>query len=93
MRFKSFKWKVFFAGKVDINTAELIGLGDGKKIIQIDGMSFKENPKDGLSLRVQLRILNTFNKATDSQNLDKTLVCEKMHQSLFLVLIDTPDNS
>ena len=80
---------MFFAGKVDINTAELIGSGDGKKIIQIVGMSFKENPKDGL--RVQLLILNTFHKATDSQTLDKTLVCEKMHQSLFLVLIDTPD--
>ena len=68
---------MFFAGKVDINTAELIELGDGKKIIQIVGMSFKENPKDGL--RVQLLILNTFHKATDSQTLDKTLVCEKMH--------------
>ena len=65
---------MFFAGKVDINTAELIGSGDGKKIIQ-----------------VQLLILNTFHKATDSQTLDKTLVCEKMHQSLFMVLIDTPD--
>ena len=84
---------MFFAGKVDINTAELIGLGEaesnGEKIIQIVGMSFKENPKDGL--RVQLLILNTFHKATDSQTLDKTLVCEKMHQSLFVVLIDTPD--
>ena len=50
---------MFFAGKVDINTVELIGSGDGKKIIQIVGMSFKENPKDGL--RVQLLILNTLN--------------------------------
>ena len=82
---------MFFAGKVDINTVELIGSGVGKKIIQIAGMSLKrkENPKDGL--RVQLLILNTFHKATDSQTLDKTLVCEKMHQSLFMVLIDTPD--
>ena len=54
---------MFFAGKVDINTVELIGSGDGKKIIQIVGMSFKENPKDGL--RVQLLILNTFHKAND----------------------------
>ena len=41
-----------------INTVELIGSGVGKKIIQIVGMSFKENPKDGL--RVQLLILNTY---------------------------------
>ena len=61
---------MFFAGKVDINTVELIGSGVGKKIIQIVGMSFKENPKDGL--RVQLLILNTFHKATDSQTLDKS---------------------
>ena len=84
---------MFFAGKVDINTVEVIGSRVGGKIIQIAGtrISFKENPKDGL--RVQLLILNTFHKATDSQTLrlDKTLVSEKMHQSLFMVLIDTPD--
>ena len=61
---------MFSAGKVDINTAELIKSRDGKKIIQIVGMSFKENPKDGL--RVKLLILNTFHKATDSQTLDKS---------------------
>ena len=71
MRFRSFKWKVFFAGKVDINTAELIGLGAGKKIFQAVGISFKENPKDGL--RVRLLILNTSHKVTGLQILDKTL--------------------
>ena len=51
---------------------------------------FQRKPlKDGL--RVQLLIPNTFHKATHSQTLDKTLVCEKMHQSLFMVLIDTLD--
>ena len=71
MRFRSFKWKVFFAGKVDTNRAELIGLGAGKKIFQAVGISFKENPKDGL--RVRLLILNTSHKATGLQILDKTL--------------------
>ena len=88
----SFKWKVFSAWKVDINTAKLIGLRAGKKIIQIVVMPFKENQKNGL--RIQLLILYTFHKATDSQTLDKSFNCGlrvKMHQSLFLVLIDTPD--
>ena len=55
---------------VDINTAELTGLGTGEKIIQIAGISSKENPKDGV--RVRLLILNTFHKATDLQIQDKT---------------------
>jgi len=70
LRFRSFKWKVFVAGIVGINTAELTGLGTGKKIIQIAGISFKENPKDGV--RVRLLILNTSHKGTDLQIRDKT---------------------
>ena len=45
-------------------------LGTGKKIIQIAGISFKENPKVGV--RVRLLILNTFHKGTDLQIQDKT---------------------
>ena len=52
------------------NKAELIELGTGKKIIQIAGISFKENPKVGV--RVRLLILNTFHKGTDLQLQDKT---------------------
>ena len=61
---------MFLAGKVDINTVELIGLGTEKKIIQIARISFKENPKDGV--RVRLLILNTSHKGTDLQIRDKT---------------------
>ena len=52
------------------NKAELIELGTGKKIIQIAGISFKENPKVGV--RVRLLILNTSHKGTDLQIRDKT---------------------